>query len=305
MKRRFFLKQIVLSIAGFSISAPLFRITDAAAQPAVKPDIARVKGADYAALVRETIDMLGGMKRFVSPGHTVVIKPNIGWDRSPDQAANTHPLVVRTLVEMACEIGAKEVKVFDFTCNEKRRCYNNSGISDAIAAIGDKRVKLTHIDKRKFKTTKIADGKALKEWAIYNDALTADSYINVPVAKHHGLSRLTLGLKNSMGVIGGRRGRLHHDIGQNLADLATVIRPTLTVIDATRILLDNGPQGGSLNDVRQMDTLLASADPVAADALATTLFDLEPKTISSTVAAYKMGLGEMDPDKMNVMERSM
>lgn len=305
MKRRFFLKQILLYIAGFSISAPVLRIGGAEAQPAGNSDIARVNGTDYAAVVRETIDMLGGMGRFVSPGQTVVVKPNIGWDRSPEQAANTHPLVVRTLVEMACEVGVKRVNVFDYTCNEKRRCYNNSGMSDAIAAIGDKRVKLTHIDKRKFKKTKISDGRALKEWDIYKDALTADSYINVPVAKHHGLSRLTLGLKNSMGVIGGARGRLHHDIGQNLADLATVIRPTLTVIDATRILLDNGPQGGSLDDVRQMDTLLASTDPVAADALATTLFDLEPKTISSTVAAHKMGLGEMDLDKMNIMERSV
>lgn len=305
MKRRYFLKQILLYTAGFSMSAPVYSISEAAAQSAVKPDIVRVKGADYAVMVRETIDMLGGMKRFVSPGQTVVVKPNIGWDRSPDQAANTHPLVVRTLVELACEAGAQKVKVFDYTCNEKRRCYNNSGISDAIASIGDKRVKLTYIDDRKFKKTTIVDAKALKEWDIYQEALTADSYINVPVAKHHGLSRLTLGLKNSMGVIGGRRGRLHHDIGQNLADLATVIRPTLTVIDATRILLDNGPQGGSLDDVRQMDTLLASTDPVAADALATTLFDLEPKVISSTVAAYKMGLGEMNPDNMNVMERSV
>jgi len=206
---------------------------------------------------------------------------------------------------MACEAGAKQVAVFDFTCNEKRRCYTNSGISDALAAIGDKRVKLSHIDKRKFVDTKIADAKSLKEWPIYKEALTADSYINVPVAKHHGLSRLTLGLKNSMGVIGGRRGRLHHDLGQNLADLATVIRPTLTVIDATRILLDNGPQGGSLDDVRTVDTLFASTDPVAADALATTLFDLEPRVLSSTVAAHAMGLGEMDPDTMNVMDRTL
>jgi uncharacterized protein (DUF362 family) len=108
-----------------------------------------------------------------------------------------------------------------------------------------------------------------------------------------------------MGVIGGRRGGLHHNLGQNLADLATVVRPSLTVVDATRILLDNGPQGGSLDDVRKMDTLLASTDPVAADALATTLFDLDPDAIASTVAAYQMGLGEMQPDNMNIMERSV
>lgn len=309
MSRRRFLKQILWFIAGFSLPAPLLKISDAnavsGAASGVKPDIARVTGNDYSALVRQTIDLLGGMKQFVGPGQRVVVKPNIGWDRSPEQAANTHPVVVRTLVEMACEAGAKEVKVFDYTCNEKRRCYNNSGIKDAIAAIGDKRAKLVHIDHRKFKKTKIDGAKALKEWDIYNEALAADSYINVPVAKHHGLSRLTLGLKNTMGVIGGRRGRLHHNIGQNLADLATVIRPSLTVIDATRILLANGPQGGSIDDVKKLDTLLASVDPVAADALATTLFDLEPKVLSSTVAAHKMGLGEMDLENMNVMERSV
>jgi len=305
MERRRFIKQILLSAAGFSLSAPLIRIAAAGAPPPLKPDIARVKGSDYAALVRATVDLLGGMKQFVKKGQRVVVKPNIGWDRRPEQGATTHPVVVRTLVEMACEAGAGEVNVFDFTCNEKRRCYNSSGISDALASIGDKRVNLSYVDKRKFIPTRIVDGKALKEWAIYGDVLKADSYINVPIAKHHGLSRLTLGLKNQMGVVGGRRGTLHHNIGQNLADLLTVIRPTLTVIDATRVLLDNGPQGGSLDDVRHMDTLLASTDPVAADALATTLFDLEPKVIASTVAASAMGLGEMNPDNMNIMERSV
>jgi len=203
------------------------------------------------------------------------------------------------------EAGAAEVRVFDYTCNEKRRCYNNSGMLEAIKSIGNKKAKLYHVDKRKFVPVKIAKGRSLKEWKIYKDALTADSYINVPVAKHHGLSRLTLGLKNSMGVIGGRRGSLHHDLGQNLADLATVIQPSLTIVDATRILLNNGPQGGSIEDVKQMDTLIGSTDPVAADALATTLFGLKPNDISSTVAAHRMGLGQMDPDKMNIIERSV
>ncbi|MBU4118338.1 MAG: DUF362 domain-containing protein, partial [Proteobacteria bacterium] len=132
--------------------------------------------------------------------------------------------------------------------------------------------------------------------------LEADSYINVPVAKHHGLSRLTLGLKNSMGVLGGTRGAMHHNLGQKLADLATVVRPKLTVIDATRILLANGPQGGNLDDVRVLDTVIASVDPVAADAYATTLFGLRPEEIESTVAAHGMGLGEMDLKKVRVIK---
>ena len=151
----------------------------------------------------------------------------------------------------------------------------------------------------------IAAGRSLTRWEIYKDALTADTYINVPVAKHHGLSRLTLGLKNSMGVIGGNRGRLHHDIGQKLADLATVIRPALTVVDATRILVNNGPQGGRLKDVEQRDTVIASVDPVAADAFATTLFGLSPEAIASTVAAYDMGLGQIDLTKVHLLERAL
>ena len=305
MDRRRFLKQVALYSGGLSLSIPLFRIPQSFGAPPPAPDVVRCVGADYPLLVRETIRLLGTMERFLKPGQKVVVKPNIGWDRRPEQAANTHPEVVRALVELALEAGAAEVTVFDYTCNEKRRCYNNSGMTEAIDSIGSRKAKLVHIDERKFVPVKIAKGRSLKEWSIYEDALSADCYINVPVAKHHGLSRLTLGLKNSMGAIGGRRGSLHHDLGQNLADLATVLRPTLTVIDATRILLDNGPQGGSLDDVRQLDTLIGSTDPVAADALATTLFGLQPEAIASTVAAYEMGLGQMDPDRMNIIEAAV
>ncbi|MEJ2058199.1 MAG: DUF362 domain-containing protein, partial [Desulfofustis sp.] len=209
MDRRRFLQKIALFSGGLSLSMPLFRIPQSFGSAAAAPDIIRCTGADYAALVRETLARLGTMSSFVKAGSRVVVKPNIGWDRRPDQAANTHPLVVKTVVELALEAGAAEVKIFDHTCNEKRRCYNNSGMTDAIESIGSKKAKLIHIDQRKFVEVKITRGRSLKEWKIYKDALEADCYINVPVAKHHGLSRLTLGLKNSMGVLGGRRGSLH------------------------------------------------------------------------------------------------
>jgi uncharacterized protein (DUF362 family) len=231
----------------------------------------------------------------------VVVKPNMGWDRTPEQAANTHPQVVQALVRLARDAGASRVLVFDRTCNEARRCYQNSGIRPAVTALEDKGVQCDYIDERRFVPVDIEKGRSLTQWEFYRDALEADCYINVPVAKHHGLARLTLGLKNTMGVIGGRRGRIHDDIGQNLADLATVIRPRLTVIDATRMLLRNGPQGGNLKDVRVADTLIASADPVAADAYATTLFGLEPQEIGSTRAAFEMGLGEMDLSRVQVL----
>jgi uncharacterized protein (DUF362 family) len=283
-------------------SALLRFIPSLLAQAKNLPDLAVIQGESPALIAKEAVAALGGMKRFVAKGDRVMIKPNIGWDRNPAQAANTHPQVVRVLVERALDAGAGEVLVFDRTCNEERRCYVNSGIQEALAGIKDKRLKLFHPDERKYIPVDIERGKAVRRLDIYRDALEADSYINVPVAKHHGLSRLTMGLKNSMGVLGGTRGAMHHNLGQKLADLATVIRPRLTVIDATRILLANGPQGGNLDDVRVLDTVIASVDPVAADAYATTLFGLKPEEIESTVAAYKLGLGEMDLKKIRVVQ---
>lgn len=299
MNRRRFLQDALRWTAGIAMPIPVIDITRAIAAPA-PPKLAKITGSDYRKAVAAAVDALGTMQSLVSAGDTVVIKPNIGWDRSIAQGANTHPAVVVALIEQALDAGAARVNIFDYTCNEKRRCYTNSGIQEAIDTFGDKRVRLTHIDSRKFIPVDIKKGKSLTRWEIYRDALDADAYINVPVAKHHGLSGLTLGLKNSMGVIGGRRGNLHFNLGQKLADLATVIRPDLTVIDATRMLLRNGPQGGSLDDVRVADTVVASRDPVAADAYATTLFGLAPGDIDSTVAAHSMGLGEMDVARMQI-----
>lgn len=302
MNRRQFLRDVLLWSAGTTLALPRFTIVpDALADERPAALLSVAKGEDYTALVTKVLEPFGGMNQFIKPGDRVVVKPNIGWDRSPEQAANTHPKVVQAVVRQALAAGAGRVQVFDRTCNEQRRCYANSGIEQAIRELNDNRAVIEHIDNRKFVPVEIARGKALTRWEIYKDALDCDCYINLPVAKHHGLSRLTLGIKNSMGVIGGNRGSLHHDLGQSLADLATVIKPKLTLIDATRILLNNGPQGGNLADVRRLDTLIASADPVAADAYATTLFELRPDAIDSTVAAYRMGLGEMDLEKIRVV----
>ena len=299
MDRRQFLRHTLVWSAGMGMPIPLLDITNSFAAPAF-PDVIVATGKAYEKLVRKAIESAGGMAAFVNKGDTVVIKPNIGWDRNPEQAANTHPLVVKTLAKMVLEAGADKVNIFDRTCNEKRRCYVNSGMEDAIKSLGSRRVRLDHIDNRKFVPLDIKKGQSLKRWEIYQDALAADCYINVPIAKNHGLSGLTLGLKNSMGVIGGNRGSLHFDLGQKLADLATVLRPTLTVVDATRMLMRNGPQGGRISDVKIADTLIVTRDMVAADAYATTLFGMQPDDIDSTVAAAKMGLGEMDLKKMRI-----
>jgi len=291
MQRREFIK--VLGLASLFLHGWLRNLF--AAQG---PTVAVAQGADHAGITRKALAALGGMQRFVKPGQTVVVKPNIGWDRAPEYAATTNPIVVRALVEECLKAGAKRVKVFDRTCNDPRRCYASSGIESTLK--GMKNVEVKHLEEERFKKVAL-NGRVLREWELYGEALSADVYINVPVAKHHGLSRLTLGMKNVMGIMGGNRGSIHKNLDQALADVNASFRPQLTVIDATRILTAHGPQGGRLADVKVLNQVIASTDIVAADAYATTLFGLRPTDIAVTRTAYQRGLGEMNLDRMRIV----
>jgi uncharacterized protein (DUF362 family) len=161
------------------------------------PMVAVAEGKDYGRITAKAIAALGGMGRFVRKGATVVVKPNMGWDRSAEQGANTHPMVVRSVVDECLKAGAKRVKVFDRTCNDERRCYVNSGIGPALKGL--KNVDVKYLEEERYRKVAL-NGRVLKEWELYGEALSADVYINVPVAKHHGLTGLTLGLKNVMGI---------------------------------------------------------------------------------------------------------
>ncbi|MCX5813242.1 MAG: DUF362 domain-containing protein [Proteobacteria bacterium] len=291
MKRREFLRFAALSVLFSGFYKNIF-----AKEP---PVLAVAEGKDYAAITRNAVAALGGIGKFVKKGNVVVVKPNIGWDRRPEYAATTHPAVIKAIIEDCLEAGAKKVKVFDNTCNDSRRCYENSGINAALKGL--KNVELKYVESERFKNTKI-NGVFLKEWELYDEALLADVLINMPIAKHHNLTRLTLGLKNIMGIMGGNRGYIHRNIDEALSDMNAFVKTHLTIIDATRILLNHGPQGGNLNDVKVLNKVIASTDIVAADAFATTLFGLNPQDISTTVAAYKRGLGEMNLNKIKVIK---
>ena len=302
MDRRKFIKATAINTAAIA-AGPLFLkrsllTTAAASQPSV---LAVSEGKDYAKLVKDILEPLGGISQFVKPGFNVVIKPNMGWNRTPEMAANTHPEVIKALVKLALDAGARKVSIFDRTCNEERLCYTNSGIKQAVESLKDGKVDCYYIDERRFVDVAIPKGKSIKSWSFYKDAVDADCYINVPVAKHHGLTELSLGLKNVMGIIGNNRGKIHHGIDRNLADLHTAFHPTLTIIDATRMLLRHGPQGGNSNDVQVQNMLIASTDIVAADAYASTLFGMKSDHLSTTQAAYRAGLGEMNLEKMKIV----
>ena len=306
--RRQFLNQLAAWSAGLLAAPPIFQLLPQSLNAAtVEPLLSVGKGTDYEALVAKVLEPLGGLAPFIKKGAKVVIKPNMSWDRKPELAANTHPLLVKAMAKLCLQAGASRVMVFDRTCQDMRLCYASCGTPAAIESLNDPRVSCTFVDDRKFVPVKIQKGKGVSEWEFYKDAITADCYINMPIAKNHKLTRLTLGLKNIMGVLGGQRSKLHpgegdQSLNQKLADLNTVLRPTLTVMDATRILLRNGPSGGKLDDVKELHTLFASADTVATDAYASTLFGMKPDELESTKAGFAMGLGQMDLNKVKIVK---
>jgi len=260
------------------------------------PRMAVVSGGTPAALAREALAALGGMEKFVSRGDVVVLKPNIGWDRVPQQAANTNPELVKTLVEMCFNAGAGKVVVTDVSCNDARRCFVRSGIAGAAESAG---ATVMLPEERKFRDYRI-NGELLSVWPIYTPIIEADKIINVPIAKHHNLSRVTMGMKNWYGILGGRRNQLHQNVDVGIADLATFIRPTLTVLDAYRVLVSNGPQGGNLNDVKLVKTVVAGVDPVAVDAYGTSFFGLRPEQVPYIMKGHERGLGNKNYAELQV-----
>lgn len=293
MDRRKFLKTAAIGSIGLSLPALDPLTTLAVPSP---PDLAVANGPSPEKLVRAAVEALGGIKRFISRGDIVVVKPNIGWDRVPEQAANTNPLVVAAVVKLCYEAGAAKVKVFDRPVNDPRRCYIQSGIEPAAKAVG---ADVFHMDDRKFKET-VINGIVLQSWPLYSEIFEADKVVNVPIAKHHGLGKLTLSMKNWMGIMGGSRRMIHQKLDESLVDLAMKVKPCLTILDAVRILTANGPQGGDLNDVKKLDTIVAGVDQVAIDAYGATLFGMKGSDLGYVRIAAERKLGVMDLGKLKI-----
>jgi len=296
MDRRNFIKTGVVSIGALTLAGDvsLFGSTESkmsiikySSSPADAPGIAK----EAKVLARSAVEALGGMKRFVSKGETVCVKPNIAWNRTPEQAATTNPDAVAEVVKMCLEAGASKVVVLDNTCHKAEQCYPKSGIQAAAEKAG---AEVILPGKRSFRKTKITGGKVIKEWELFTDVLEADKFINMPIAKHHGLSKLTLSMKNLMGCCGGKRNRFHQDLGGVLTDLAQFFKPDLLIMDAIRIMTANGPIGGNLADVVRRDTVIAGVDQVAIDSFGATLFDIDPMEIPYIAEGQKRGLGTSD-----------
>jgi uncharacterized protein (DUF362 family) len=243
---------------------------------------------------------LGGVERFVHRGDDVIVKPNICVAyHTYEYAATTNPWVVGEMVKLSLAAGARRVRVMDYPFGgSPEYAYAKSGIQEQVEVAGGQMEEMAVF---KFLDTDIPEGVDLKACKIYDDVLNADVLINIPIAKTHGLARLTLGMKNLMGTIYNRP-LMHRNLGQRLADLTSRVQPTLTMVDAVRMLMQNGPTGGSLDDVKQADTLIVSQDTVAADSYAATLFELNPEDLAYVRAGAEMGLGRSDLGSLKIEE---
>lgn len=300
-RRDFIKKSIAASLAAgsaFALGRPeeLFAATRSfAANPF---DMVAIKGGEPDQMFDKAIESLGGMKRFVKKGQTVVVKPNIGWDVIPEKAANTNPKLVKRIIEHCYNAGAKEVYVFDHTCDNWTKCYSNSGIERAVKDAGGKIV--SGASESYYHEVKIPNGKRLTKDKVHELLLQSNVFINVPVLKNHTAAKLTASMKNNMGVVWDRGFWHQNDLQQCIADFLTFKKPDLNIVDAYNVMKKNGPRGVSREDVVLMKSQIISTDIVAADAAAAKLFGVEPADIPHIRIAGEMKLGRMDLDKLSI-----
>ncbi len=314
MDRRNFLKALALTGATLTIkqSGAVTLMTqhfNAAPVPAANAyDLVAVMGGEPVAMFRKGIAEMGGMAKFVKKGYKVVVKPNIGWDKKPELAGNTNPNLVAEIIQQCIKAGAKEVVVFDHTCDDWRKCYANSGIEAAAKAAGAKVVP-AH-EESYYRTVSLPKGKSLKSAKVHEAILDSDVWINVPVLKNHGGAKMSISMKNHMGIVWDRGFFHSHDLQQCIADICTLEKAAvLNVVDAYRLIKTNGPRGKSEADVVLSKGLFISQDIVAIDTAATSFFnqvrDMPLESVGHLAKAQALNLGTMDIDKLNVKKIKM
>lgn len=294
---------LVGAAAGLALGLPgLPHSADAAREP----DLAVISG-DPAAATRKALETLGGMSRFVQKGQRVVLKPNMSFASGPDRASNTHPGVVLTVAQMCLEAGAERVMVLDYPLQTAELCLRRAGVADACKELKNVYVQ-TITDRKFFREVKVPQGKVLDKVEIMKEVLDSQVLISIPVAKSHSTTGVSMGIKGLMGLIWDR-GSFHgrYNINQALADLATVLRPQLTVLDATRALTTGGP--GGPGEVVRPNLVVAGIDPVAVDSYGVTVASwygqqFKGRQVEHIMAAHQRGLGKIDLDQLKIAKAS-
>lgn len=309
MDRRKFIAFLSALTASYNLRFPLtVRAAEATASAAIPSsgfsDLVAVMGSTPELMFDRALAAAGGIDRFVKAGQKVLVKPNIGWDKTPEEGANTSPALVKRIVEICLKAGAREVCVFDNTCNQWQACYGNSQIEKAVTEAGGKMLMAS--DERFYTPVTLDAGKAMKTVDVHQAWLDSDVIINVPILKHHGGARMTAAMKNLMGVVWDRRFYHRTDLHQCIADFTTCVKkPTLNVVDAYNVMMRNGPRGVSTADLAIRKMLLLSTDMVAIDAAATKIMEITPDEVAYIGKAAEHGTGIADLSKLKIERLSM
>jgi len=298
MTRRKFLKTTAAGIALGLASRPSFSIARE------EVDLAVISG-DPIGATRKALEALGGISRFVKKGQRVVLKPNMSFTRTPEFGATTHPQVVATVAQACLEAGAQQVLVLDHTLHRAELCLERTGIRDACKDISG--VYVLALQERKFfREIKIPQGKVLERVEVMKEVLDSPVLINIPVAKSHSATGVSMGIKGLMGLIWDRE-IFHSQLNMNqaLADLATVIKPQLTILDATRALTSGGP--GGPGEVKKPNLIVAGIDPIAVDSYGVSVVPWYGQTfkgrqVEHLQIAHQRGLGKIDIEQLNVLK---
>ena len=305
MKRREFLKTSMVAGAALSLNFEGLQaaLSNRTLTVEEAPDLVAVMGGEPEAMLDKALETLGGIGNYVKKGQKVVIKPNIGWDRTPELAGNTNPDLIKALVKKCLGAGAEKVTVFDHTCDNWQKCYASSGIADAVKEAGG--VIVPANDEQYYKEVSIPGGVTLKKAKIHEALLEADVWFNVPILKNHGGAKLSCAMKNMMGIVWDRRYFHQQDLQQCIADICTwQKKPALHIVDAYRMMFQNGPQGRSAADVATLKSLIVSPNIIAADTASLALFNQVKKLDMAAVTHITKGealhLGSTDLKKINI-----
>ena len=304
LNRHDFLKTVAAT--GLIASAEMGGMTTVFGQSATgaNPDLVAVMGGQPEEMFTKAMESLGGIGRFVKSGQKIVIKPNIGWDKTPELAGDTNPELIGSIVKACVAAGAASVLVFDHTCDTNwKNCYRHSGIEQAVEAAGGKMVPGN--DENYYVEVSLPNAKALKTTKIHRELIECDAWLNVPVLKNHGGAKMTIAMKNYMGIVWDRRFFHRTDLAQCIADICTwEKKPVLNIVDGYRVMKSNGPRGKSENDVVMPKVLFASTDIVAIDTAATAMFNqivpMPLEDVKYIGYGAEMNLGTTELAKLNV-----
>jgi len=263
-----------------------------------EPDLVALRGGSPGDMFDAGIKLLGGVPAFVKPGNVVLVKPNIGWDKPPESGADTNPELVGRIVRRCLEAGAKEVHVFDHTCDNWVSSYSTSGIRAAVEAAGGKMV--SGAVEEDYREVEIPGAVSMKKARVHRLVLDCDVFFNVPVLKHHGGAKMTCAMKNFMGIVWDRRIMHRDNLHQSIADACLIRRPDLNVVDAFRVMTSGGPRGNASSVVKDLGSLLLSHDIVAVDTASAKLIGFPLKQIGYLQAGQKLGLGTTNLEALSI-----